>query len=241
MIESQPDKMTGLQTLHYGSEQIDFNLQFSPRSRLSIVVEPNGNIAVKAPVDAELDAVHDQVRLKAGWIIRQRDRFAEFGPTMPPKQYRNGETHRYLGRQYRLRITSGKPSVKLIGRFFELVTPDKSDAGRVQKQLDAWYRGHATNIFGECLQRWLKSSHFRHLNPPSFTLRKMSLRWGSCTNTGAILLNPVLVEQSPRCIEYVIAHELCHLIHYSHDSAFYRLLNRVMPDWHSRKALLEIG
>jgi len=67
----------------------------------------------------------------------------------------------------------------------------------------------------------------------------MKRRWGSCTKDGTILLNLLLIQASPRCIEYVITHELCHLIHHGHDASFYRLLGRALPDWRERKTRLE--
>lgn len=240
MTNSQADRMTGRQTLAYGSETIDFSLSFSPRQRLSISVEPHGGVVVKAPAEATFEAVLNQIRKKAGWIIRQRDQFAAFGPAMPPKRYVSGETHRYLGRQYRFRVTRGDlPSVKLAGRFFEIVTPDKSDTAAVRKQLDAWYRRHALKVFGDSLHCCMSSSYFRKLASPHWSIRHMKRRWGSCTKDGTILLNLLLIQASPRCIEYVITHELCHLIHHNHNADFFRLLDRVMPDWRERKRKLE--
>jgi hypothetical protein len=240
MTLRQADRMTGRHSLAYGSETIDFSLSFSLRQRVSIAVEPDGAVIVKAPTEATLESVLDHLRKKAGWIIRQRDQFAEFGPAMPPKRYASGETHRYLGRQYRLRVTQGRsPSVKLVGRFFEIVTPDKSDTDAVRKQLDGWYRRRATKVFCDCLERCLRPSHFRELTLPEWSIRQMKRRWGSCTKDGAMLLNPLLIQASPRCIEYVITHELCHLIHHNHNAGFFHLLDRVMPDWRERKARLE--
>jgi predicted metal-dependent hydrolase len=241
MNNSQADRMTGRQTLAYGSETIDFSLSFSRRSRLSITVEPEGNVLVRAPVDAALESVLEQLRKKAGWILRQRDRFAGYGPVMPPKQYASGETHRYLGRQYRLRISSGElPSVRLAGRFFEIVTLDKTDHTSIKRQLEAWYRARAEKVFDDHLQCCLQSTYLRKLCVPQWSIRSMKRRWGSCTKSGTILLNLRLIEASPRCIDYVITHELCHLVHHNHNAEFYRLLGRVMPDWQAWKKKLEL-
>jgi predicted metal-dependent hydrolase len=129
--------------------------------------------------------------------------------------------------------------VKLAGRFFEIVTPDKSDTAAVRKQLDAWYRRHALKVFGDSLECCMSSSYFRKLASPHWSIRHMKRRWGSCTKDGTILLNLLLIQASPRCIEYVITHELCHLIHHNHNADFFRLLDRVMPDWRERKRKLE--
>lgn len=241
MTSSMAERMTGRQTLVYGSETIEFSLSFSPRKRLSITVEPNGSVIVKAPIDATVDAVLTQMRRRAGWIIRQRDRFAAFGPVMPPKRFVNGETHRYLGRQYRLRISRGDTaSVKLVGRFFEITTPDKRSSSAVQKLLESWYRQHAQQFFETRLHHCLTSPSLRGLAVPSWSIRLMKCRWGSCTKEGRILLNLQLIQTSPSCIDYVITHELCHLIEHNHTAAFYHLLDRAMPDWRKRKKKLEM-
>jgi predicted metal-dependent hydrolase len=85
----------------------------------------------------------------------------------------------------------------------------------------------------------LTSSYFRNLASPNWSIRRMKRRWGSCTKGGTILLNVLLIQASPRCIDYVITHELCHLTHHNHNTAFFRLLDRVMPDWRERKSRLE--
>jgi predicted metal-dependent hydrolase len=145
-----------------------------------------------------------------------------------------------LGRQYRLRVTKGSPlSVKLIGRYFEIVTGDRAETEAVRRQLETWYRRRAKEVFAQHIEECLKSSYFRNLDQPNWSIRRMKRRWGSCTKQGSILLNLLLIQASPLCIDYVISHELCHLIHHHHDTDFYRLLSRVMPDWQSRKRKLE--
>ncbi|MGN6545275.1 MAG: M48 family metallopeptidase [Aureliella sp.] len=240
MTSSQAGRTDGPQTLSYGSETINFCLSFSPRKRLSITVEPGGAVIVKAPVESNLQMVLEHLRRRAGWIIRQRDSFADYGPSMPPKKFVSGETHRYLGRQYRLNITCGvTSSVKLVGRHFEIVTPDKSDSQAVKRLMEGWYRKRAEGVLAERIESCLASSWFRSLKSPTWSIRKMKRRWGSCTKDGAILLNLLLIQASPRCIDYVIMHELCHLIIHNHEPQFYRLLSRVMPDWQERKRKLE--
>ncbi len=222
-------------TIAFGSKRIDFDLSFSPRKRLSISVDPGGAVVVKAPQGAALDVVLNHVQRRAGWITRQRDRFESFGPVLLPKRYVSGETHRYLGRQYRLNLSTGSlRAVKLVGRYFEIVTPDKTDSAVVRRQLDAWYRNHAEKVFDDRMRRCLRSSYLRKVGRPGFVIRRMKRRWGSCTKQGKVLLNPDLVKTPPDCIEYVITHELCHLIEHNHGPAYYRLLTKVMPDWERR-------
>ena len=226
--------------LAYGTQTIRYTLSFAPRKTLAIRVHPDLSVEVVSPEGASLDDIETRLRRRAAWILRKQRQYERFLPYLPPRQFVSGETHRYLGRQYRLSVTQGEDSsVKLIGRFFEIVTLDKSDASAVQRLLDGWYRHHATRVFEERLEHCLESSWFRSLAMPKWTIRKMKRRWGSCTKDGAVLLNLLLIQVSPRCIDYVITHELCHLMVHNHGPEFYRLLNRAMPDWQERKHRLE--
>jgi predicted metal-dependent hydrolase len=222
-------------TVVFGSETIEFTLSFSQRKQLSIEVQTDGMVIVKAPDGTALNIVMESVRKRAGWIIRQRDRFESFSPCITPKRYISGETHRYLGRQYRLRIAEGEvSSVKLIGRFFLIVTADKSNTKDIRKQLEQWYRGHAEQVFNDRVNKCLHSSYFRDLERPHILIRQMKRRWGSCAKGGSILLNPELIKTPVDSIDYVVTHELCHLIEHNHGPAYYRLLTRCMPDWQKR-------
>jgi predicted metal-dependent hydrolase len=160
---------------------------------------------------------------------------------VPASRFANGKSHCDFGRQSRLRISQGDlGSVKLVDRFFEITTPDKRSSAAAEKLLESWYRQHAQLFFETRLQHCLTSPGFRGLSPPSWSIRLMKRRWGSCTKEGRILLNLQLIQTSPSCIDYVITHELCHLIEHNHTAAFYHLLDRAMPDWRKRKKKLEM-
>src|SRR4030065_2494468 len=105
-------------TIQFGSKQIDFRLEYSDRKTLGITVTPNLFVYVKAPIDTSIERVKEKLLKKAPWIIRQQSYFLSFHPKTPARRFVGGETHLYLGRQYRLRILIGKvESVKLKGQF----------------------------------------------------------------------------------------------------------------------------
>ena len=159
---------------------------------------------------------------------------------MPPRRYVSGETHRYLGRQYRLKVIEGADeTVKLKGRFLWTVTRRKGDASHVRALLEAWYEAHARLAFESSLALCLAELSGQVKAPPRLRLRRMRKRWGSCTQQGDIYLNPELIQAPASCIDYVVTHELCHLVHPHHGREFYALLRNKMPDWESRKAKLE--
>ncbi len=226
--------------IDFGTERIDFRLRRSKRKTLAITVRPDTSVLVTAPEGANLETVKAKLRKRAIWVRRQRRFFERFLPKVPPRRYVGGETHRYLGRQYRLVIVeSGEEIVKLNGRFIHVHTLRKADTGRIRFLLQGWYSVRAQAAFERSLRNCLPSLRGRINGVPRLRLRRMPKRWGSWTKRGDIYLNPELVMSPPSCIDYVVTHELCHLVHASHGPEFYRLLRKAMPDWEVRKARLE--
>src|SRR5690625_657581 len=112
------------QSLQYGTTTIRFNLTWSKRETLEIAVYPDQTVWVTSPEDADIDQVHEKVRKRARWIVKQLRYFSRFDPLQEHKEYISGETHYYLGRQYRLKVLQISPeekeTVKLKGRYFQI-------------------------------------------------------------------------------------------------------------------------
>jgi len=226
-------------TLEYGKEQIPYELSFSERKRLTVHVEPSQKVVVLAPIDATMEVVRARLQRRAGWIAKQRRYFDDFIPPPAPKRFLDGETHRYLGRQYRIKLERGGASdVKLKGRYFRISMPAKPSPKEVEKLLDQWYRKRAKALLSRKLSESLKSSYLRGVQAPSLQIRTMKRRWGSCTQNGDVILNTSLVKAPLDCLEYVVVHELCHLKVHDHSRKYYDLLAKCMPDWEQRKKRL---
>lgn len=227
-----------LHRIQFGSSNIGFHLTYSQRKTLGITVTPEMDVAVIAPVNTPLEKVKERVRKKTPWILKQLSFFLSFHPKTPKRKYVSGETHLYLGRQYRLQIIlSDSENVKLKGGFLEVNCPQKQ---RVEKLVTAWYHQHARKKFEEIaaplIQKFLKYK----VKPSAIVLRHMPTRWGSCTPKGKIILNPELIKAPKGCIEYVIIHELCHLVHHDHTPKFIKLQTKEMKDWEKWKQKLEV-
>jgi len=223
--------------VQFGSLTIDFRLEYSARKSLGITVTPEMEVLVKAPIDTPMEKVKEKIRKKAPWIIKQQSFFLSFQPKTPTRKYVSGETHLYLGRQYRLQIQTGKEeSVKLKGKFIEVVT---NDIAGVKDLLNDWYLQHARIKFHAIAEPLIDKFKKYKVEPGSIVLRDMPTRWGSCTPKGKIILNPQLIKAPNGCIEYVIIHELCHLIHHDHTQKFIDLQTREMKDWEKWKMKLE--
>ena len=224
-------------SIQFGSKQINFTVVYSNRKTLGITVTPDLDVLVKAPNDSSLDKIKEKLRKKASWIIKQQSFFLSFHPKTPARLYVGGETHLYLGRQYLLNVAiSNTESVKLKGKFIEVKATDKT---RVKPLVKDWYLAHAKSKFNEIAQPLIAKFKRHKVEPDSIVFREMPTRWGSCTSKGKIILNPELIKAPKGCIEYVIIHELCHLIHHDHTQKFIDLQTKEMPDWERLKLKLE--
>ncbi len=225
--------------LVYGSRRIPYRLHIADRKTLRIVVSPDLSVDVYAPAAATEPAILDALYKRAPWICRAIGYAAEFQPLPSPKKYVSGETFVYLGRQYRLRVEQGQPGpAKLQGRFLRVTVPGKADTAAVARIVRRWYVTRAHAIFAAHASACRAIAGRHGIPVATIAIRDMRTRWGSCTATGRITLNLNLVHAPVHCIDYVIMHELCHLLHHDHSAAFYRLLSRCMPDWQARRRQL---
>lgn len=226
-----------MEIVQYGNTDIYYSVVYSERKTLGIVVNPDGSVIVKAPIGILKEKVSEKVTKRASWIIKQQNFFKSFGKKMPQRRYISGESHLYLGRQYRLYVKEGKPnSVSFKGRCFEIVCTSKDKA---ESLMTAWYKERAKVKFAEIAEPIIQQFKKYGVEPKSLYIQAMENRWGSCTAKQKIILNTELIKAPKPCIEYVITHEMCHLLHKNHTKAFYELLTNEMPDWEKWKNKLE--
>ncbi len=226
--------------IQYGKSTIEYDLKYSERKTLGIKVHPDKTVQVIAPINTNSSEVKEKVRTKASWILRQQDFFLSFHPITPIRKYVSGETHLYLGKQYRLKINeANKESVKLNGGRLEVWVKNKDDKPKIKRLLGSWYKSKADIHFNNLFDDNIQISKNLFDGAPELKYRWMEKRWGSCDRNGTILLNIELIKAPKVCIEYVIIHEMCHLAHLNHSSAFYELLEKLYPNWREIKDRLE--
>lgn len=223
--------------IQFGSKEIEFEISYSKRKSLGITVSPDLRVYVKAPEATRLERIRETVKKKAPWILKQQDYFLSFHPKTPPRKFVSGETHLYLGRQYRLKIQLGKKnSVLLKGRYIEVQTKGRAITSELVKE---WYRNKAKDRFVDIAKPFIQRFKKYKVEPSGLYIQDMKQRWGSCTPNGKIILNTELIKAPKACIEYVIIHELCHLVHHDHTAKFFALQTKEMPDWEKWKMRLE--
>lgn len=228
-------------SVQYGGHRIDFAIVRRERTTLEIAVEPDATVVVAAPQDASLVAIEQKVRKRAAWIRRQQRYFIQFLPRTPDRQYVAGETHLYLGRQYRLKVVPHVQAAVKLARGFIVVQTHKPERTEVTRELvEKWYRERAHAKFAERLELNLLRFPVPHdFRPKGLIVRQLRQRWGSMSPSRRLLLNRRLIEAPIDAIDYVITHELCHIAIPHHGPAFFELLDRILPDWRKRKERLE--
>jgi predicted metal-dependent hydrolase len=226
--------------LNYGSHQIEYQLSFEDRKNLSISVLPSKEVVVKAPAKSELEDVKKRVQRKASWIFKQIRYFDIFHPLQPPRKYISGETHYYTGRQYRLRIRKNSTEVvKLVGKFFMVYTKEPENRDQVRLLLSQWYADHAKAYLDERVKIYLEKIPGLDVRMLNIKYKYLNKEWGLKNTDDSITFNIELIKTPIQCIDYLIVHELCHLVQPHHDDRFYGLLKKVLPDWQERKKRLE--
>lgn len=224
----------------YGKHIYEYFLVYQQRKTISLTVQPNLNIVLKCPPSYETEKIERFLKKKWLWIEKQLRYFKKYKQTATKKDFVSGESFLYLGRQYKLIVKSGnKSEVQLShGRITMQTHRSLRNTLANQKNLEKWYEERTEAVLNERFKFMLKKFQYDFI--PDLVIRKMSKRWGSYLSKQKIILNPLLIRASKDCIDYVIAHELCHMKYKNHTKQFYKLLESKMPDWEKLKDKLEM-
>jgi predicted metal-dependent hydrolase len=235
-----------LDAITFGNSDIEYRIARSlERSTIAVTVNPDGAVQVVAPKGTLKTVIADAVRSKASWIIRQQEFFRRHASSQA-KLFVSGESFPYLGRQYKLKVKrrSGleSPHVELSRGQFNVTLNsdvDKADQAQVVKtELTKWYRRRAKEVILPILEAYSAKVGVPH---KVGTIREMKKRWGSGGQGRRLAFNWRIIMAPRRLVEYVVAHELCHTIVSDHSRDFWRLLEKVMPDYQRRRQTLAIN
>jgi len=202
-------------------------------------------VSVVAPTETHRTKIAEVIAKKAKWVLQQQEHFRHQHNGYA-KQFVSGESFFYLGRQYKLKVrqikTAGQPAqVQLVrGQFLVTVPCASNSATRamaVRNDLVQWYRDKAGEYVPRIAALFSDRLGLRHA---TVQMREMKQRWGSAGSNGRVSFNWRIIMAPKRLVEYVIAHELCHLKHNDHSRDFWRLLERTMPDYERRRTELAI-
>lgn len=216
-------------------DDLEFTVRRSNRRKtLGITIDRDGELIVTAPVAASVEEIERVVRQKGLWIYRKlAEREFAVGPGRD-KEYVPGETFHYLGRSYRLRLVdaeNGRPALQLQHGWFELLREERE---RGEKHFIDWYARHGKPWLTRRVGLWAPRVG---VEPGSVRVQDLGYRWGSCGDQ-ALNFHWRTLQLPPRIIDYLVLHELVHVVEPRHDSAFWQRVERAMPDYEARKEWL---
>jgi predicted metal-dependent hydrolase len=202
------------------------------------VYPPDGRVRVAAPLRISDDAVRLAVIGKLGWIKRQQARF-EAQPRQSKREMVRGESHYFLGQRYRLRVIVHGGAAKVLlrnGSAIELHVRPETSAEQRDRLLQRWYREQLKELVPPLLDKWQKNLDAQ---VDDWAIKKMKTRWGTCNaEARRIWLNLELVKKPAQCLEYIVVHELAHLIERHHNDRFIAIMDKHLPQWRLYRAEL---
>lgn len=243
-VTPSQDEQAPVHVTRYGEQEFRYQIRYltdCSRASIKVHVHPNGQVQVDAPDNAPLSEIKAAVQHRARWVLKHLDDIEARNRDVLPRQWVSGESQRYLGRRYVLKVIDDpkqrKVTCKLIGGQLRVQGKDLSPE-RTQKTVREWYRERAQDVFQRRLELMAEKLPWIKTVPP-LRIMEMQTQWGSCSPEGTVFLNPHLVKAPTKAIDYVTLHELCHLEEHNHSPRFYGLLDRFMPEWRTVKELLD--
>lgn len=204
------------------------------------IQNPSGDVIISAPLAMPTAMIQDFVQQKIGWI-HSKQQAVKNHPQPPTLKLVDGETVMVFGAAHTLQVTEkpGRPAVRADNGTLELSVPNVADFNKKQTTLHAWQRTQLKQQVPEFINHYMP---LMHVNVQEFGIKKMKTRWGTCNpRAERIWLNLALAEKPLGCLEYVVVHEMAHLLEPSHNSRFWHLVEQFMPDWEIYKRQLKPG
>ena len=198
------------------------------------VYPPVGRVRVAAPQRTDEDTIRLAIIQRLPWIKRQRAQLRN-AERQSERRMLSGETHYVWGDRYLLDVsrTSGQFLVETKGKTLWVVTPEDTDADGRRAALERWYRRELKTAVPPLLEKW---QPVIGVTVDKVVVRRMKTKWGTCVaKSRTVSLNPELAKKNPRCLEYIVVHELTHLLERSHGERFVALMDKFLPDWRQRR------
>jgi predicted metal-dependent hydrolase len=222
--------------LELGDMAVDVVLKDIKNVHLS-VHPPTGRVRIAAPQRMDMEAIRLFAISKLGWIKEQKRKLQE-QERETPREYLERESHYVWGKRYLLSVTERDepPSVELKHKRMVLKTRPGTEEAKRQRIVEDWYREQVKTATADLIAKWEPKIG---VMVNGFYVRRMKTRWGSCNSQArTIRLNTDLAKKPRECLEYIVVHEMLHILEPTHNERFQALLSQFMPDWEHRRQVL---
>ncbi|MCT4645775.1 MAG: M48 family metallopeptidase [Carboxylicivirga sp.] len=218
-----------MQHIKLGNIEIEVEQKDIKNIHLS-VYPPNGKVRIAAPLKMDLDTIRVFAISKLQWIKSQQEIFHQQARE-PEREYLERESHYFFGERYLLKIIEREaaPKVEIDHKYMHLYIRPNTDTTRRAEIMNEWYRQQLKQIVPNLITKWETEIGVK---TSDYGIKKMRTKWGTCnTEAKRIWLNLELAKKPKDCLEYIIVHELVHLIEPSHNQHFVKLMDKFMPKW----------
>ncbi|MBY9079014.1 M48 family metallopeptidase [Paenibacillus sp. HN-1] len=206
--------------INMGNRTIEFHVQYGKGQKILLHIDSTGFITVKAPKNTEEETILEAVGRHASFIAEKLDQLEKAKDLFKAKEYTEEGKFLYLGRSCSLR---------------ELIGTDEGTEEELRERLKRFYFASCRKVVGERIGAYQKQLKVK---PKSVEIVESRTKWGSCSSDKKLTFNYLLAMAPLEVIDYVIVHELCHLLHMNHDRSFWRRVGGVMPDYKEKEAYL---
>lgn len=221
--------------LNFNHELIEIEIIRSKRSTLCISIKEDGTVVVKAPSFIQDAKIRELVENKAEWILSKRKEVIQHQSKKMKREYVNGATLPYMGKEVPMEIIVGKKSsVQLENHGFVIYTSNTEEEF-MQKLLKKWYKKQSMDYL---TKRVAYYSQKMNVSYTSISIKSRKKQWGTCDNQGNLTFSWRLIMATDACIDYVVVHELCHRKHMDHSKQFWGEVKKMLPDYKEREKWL---
>lgn len=202
------------------------------------VYPPTGRVRIAAPLKVNEDAIRLFAISKIGWIKRNQRKF-ETQERIPPREYKERESHHFLGRRYLLNIVETDETQKVVlksKKFIELHIKPLTPTAKRHEILTEWYRVQLKKLIPAIIAKWEK---ILNVKVDTWQVKQMKTKWGSCNiEKKRIWINLELAKKPAHCLEYIVVHEMVHLLERHHNDRFLYYMDTHLPNWRQLKTEL---
>jgi len=236
-----------MQKIKLGNQLMKYEIVRTSRKTMGIIVDHDRNIIVRSPKNTAESKIEEVLKKKTNWILSKLKEMDKIKPAPKEKEFMTGEKLSYLGRRYRMEVNPeeiSKTEVKLYqGKFiidYPVRLKDKKDQRRVKIRtaLVEWYRDHAKEKINERVSKYKVKLD---VEPNNVVVKKQKKRWGSCSSKGNLNFNWKIIMAPMSVVDYLVVHELTHLIHDNHSRDFWSTVAAVIPDIKEKKEWLKVN
>lgn len=233
-------------SIKFGEREINYSIDRTARKTIGIVIEPDGKVIVKAPINLDQQIILDTIQNKRKWIVEKLMLTEEIKKPIPVRhELVSGEKILLKNRLIRLKIHTYSNKRSKISYAFRTLhiyvneaLSQKEREEEIKRVIINWYKDKALNIISDRIEIYLKLVDYY---PQEIKVRDQKIRWGSCTTDGKLIFNWRIAMAPISAIDYVIVHELCHLIEASHSAKFWYMVESLFPNFKKWREWLRIN